>query len=69
METIITLLTVTVILLSVVILALLVMVTVVLIKVNQLVKNFDRISHNVASATEWLSPSKVFGEISSLFRK
>lgn len=68
-QTLVTLLTIAVILLSVVIVALLVAVTVVLIKVHHLVKTVDAITTNVASATEWLSPTKVISTAVRLFRR
>ncbi len=69
MNVLVTLLTITVILLSIVIIALLAAETVVLLKVNREVKSLDAITHNLASATDWLSPLKVVGEITKLFRK
>ncbi len=66
--TAISLLTINVIVLSAVILALLIIVIVLLIKLNKLVNNVHQVSENVAKATEWFSPVKVFSEIGSLFR-
>ena len=66
--TAISLLTVNVIVLSVVILALLIIVIVLLIKLNKLVSNMQHVSENVAKATEWLSPVKVFSELGNIFR-
>ena len=34
-----------------------------------IMKKVDKITMNVASATDWLSPAKVFSEITKLFRK
>lgn len=69
MNTIVILLTVTVILLSIVIIALLATVTIVLLKLNQLAKNVNVTAQHVAAATEWLSPVKVFGYASRMFRR
>jgi hypothetical protein len=41
----------------------------VLVKLRQVASNLDRITNNVASATDWLAPAKVVGEIAKLFRK
>lgn len=68
-NTIIVLLTATVILLSIVIIVMLVTVTIVLLKLNKLAKNVNATAHHLASATEWLSPVKVFGYASRLFRR
>jgi len=40
-----------------------------LVRLNTVMKSVSKITTNVASATEWLSPTKVFSEISGLFRK
>ena len=61
--TIVTLLTIAVILLSLVIIALLAAVTIVIVKVNHIAKSVDQITGNLASATDWLSPVKVFSEV------
>lgn len=66
---IITLLTAAVVLLSVVVVTLLVIVIAVLVKLNSIAKSVDRITNNVASASEWLVPSRVIGQFASLFRK
>ena len=63
-QTIIILLSIIIGLLSVIIVALLAVVITLLAKLN-----VDKITTNVASATEWLSPTKVFSEIAGLFRK
>lgn len=68
-NTIVVLLTVTVILLSVVIIALLAALTLVLVKLNHLVKSVNATATNLAAATEWLSPMKVFSYASKMFRK
>jgi hypothetical protein len=67
--TIITLLTIAVILLSIVIIALLAAVVMVVVKVNRIAKSLDDITSNVASATAWLSPMKLFSEAAKIFRK
>lgn len=66
--TAISLLTINVVVLSVVILALLIIVIVLVIKLNKLVSNMQQVSENVAKATEWLSPVKIFSEAGNLFR-
>jgi hypothetical protein len=52
-----------------VIIVLLAAVIVVLIKVRQIMVRVDAISKNLVLATDWLSPVKVLGHISRLFRK
>jgi uncharacterized protein YoxC len=68
-QTIITLLTIAVILLSTVMVALLAIVIVVLVKLQKIAQNLDNVMKNVAAASEWLTPAKVFGQIINLFRK
>lgn len=68
-QTIIVLLTIIAALLSIVILVLLGTVISLLIRINAIMKKIDKITMNVASATDWLSPAKVFSEITKLFRK
>lgn len=68
-ETVIVLLSVIVGLLSVVILALLAAVIALLIKLRQVAKRVDLVTSNLAMATEWLSPRKVFGAIGNLFNR
>ncbi len=66
---IISLLTICVALLSVVVVGLLTVVIMLLAKLRQVAVKLDRIANNVASATDWLAPSKVIGEVVKLFRK
>lgn len=68
-QTIIILLTVTVVLLAVVIIALLVMAIVVLMKLKQIAKKADKVTNNLAAATEWLVPAKLFREAGRAFKK
>jgi len=69
MQTVIILLSVIVGLLSVVILALLAAVIALLVKLRQVARRVDTVTANLAMATEWLSPKKVFREISNLFSR
>lgn len=69
MTVLVTLLTIAVVLLSLVIVALLVAITVVLIKLRRLINHIDTVMQNIAAASDWLSPIKVFGQVSKLFRK
>lgn len=68
-QTVIVLLSIIVGILSFVVVVLLTLVIILLVKANRVVKRVDAITTNVARATEWLSPTKVFSEISNLFRK
>ena len=54
---------------SIVILALLGLIIGLLVKLGAIMKRVDAITTNVASATEWFSPTKVFKEIGKLFHK
>lgn len=69
MQTIVVLLTITVILLSFAILTLLGTVIALLIKVRKIAESIEQVTVNVVSATEWLSVTKVIGEVAKLFRK
>lgn len=69
MQTIVVLLTITVVLLSIVIVSLLAVAIAVLVKVRKIARSLERITTNVASATDWLTPAKVFSEAIKLFRK
>lgn len=69
MNVLVTLLTIAVVLLSLVIIALLVAVTVVLVKLRRLINHIDVVMQNIAAASDWLSPIKIFSQISKLFRK
>lgn len=68
-QTLTILLSIIVGLLSVVIIALLILIIGVMMKVRAIAQKIDNITTNVASASEWLSPIKVFGAIASMFRK
>lgn len=68
MQTVIILLSVIVGLLSFVILAMLVAMISLLIKLNRFAQRVDTVTANVARASEWLSPTKVFSEVKNLFR-
>lgn len=65
----ITLLTICVVLLSVVILGLLITVIALLVQLRRVAQRVDHITTNVAAATDWLVPSKIFSEVARLFRK
>lgn len=69
MQTAVTLLTVAVILLSTVMVVLLGLVITLLLKVRKIANNLDNVLKNVATASEWLVPAKVLGQITKLFRK
>ena len=43
-------------------------VIVLMIKLTKVISNVQEVSENVSKATEWLSPAKVFGELSHFFR-
>ena len=69
MQVIVTLLTIIVGLLSLVTLALLGVLIALLVKLRRVAKKVDSVTANLARATEWLSPTKVFGAIAGLFDK
>lgn len=64
-STAITLLTINLIILSIVIVAVIIATTVLVVKLNKIAKNVKETTDNVASLTEWLSPTKLIGEIVS----
>ena len=68
-DTVIILLTITVILLSVVIITMLTVATILLIKVRKIASNMQQISTNVAEASNWLSPFKVFAALSHAIKR
>lgn len=65
---VITLLTINLIVLSVVIIALLIATAILVVKMNKIVRNIQETTAHVASATEWLSPVKVFTELAAAIR-
>lgn len=65
----ITLLTIIVALLSIVIIAIMIFGIIVLAKLKKFIKNANRITDNVVSATAWLSPVKIFSEASRIFKR
>ena len=67
-QTIVILLTIIVALLSLVIVTLLALAIVVLIKLKQIAKRADKVTNNLAAATEWLVPAKLFREAGRIFR-
>lgn len=69
MQTVVTLLTITVILLSVVIVTLLAIMIAVFVKIKRVMTSLDRVSRNVADATEWLTPARLFREFTQAFRR
>ena len=69
MNLVITLLTIAIVLLSLVIVALLVAVILVIIKVNHIAKSIDAVTSNLANATNWVNPVKIFTEVFAAFRK
>ncbi|OJU87588.1 hypothetical protein BGO17_01165 [Candidatus Saccharibacteria bacterium 49-20] len=66
--TVITLLTINLIVLSVAIIAIIVAAIILVVKMNKIASNIQETTKHVASATEWLSPVKVFTEIFNAFR-
>jgi hypothetical protein len=68
-STAITLLTVNLIVVSVVIVLLLVVVIVLIVKLNKIAHSVQQTTANIATATEWFSPVKLFGEVAKLFKK
>ena len=69
MQTVIVLLSIIVTILSAMVIVLLVLVTVLLVKIRKIALTVDTVTTNIVKATEWLSPTKVFSEISQLFGK
>lgn len=69
MQTVIILMTVVIIIHSVTIIVLFGVIISLLTKLKRLVNRAEVVTHNIAQATEWLSPVKVFTEVARLFRK
>ncbi|MDO4713024.1 MAG: hypothetical protein Q4B05_03950 [Candidatus Saccharibacteria bacterium] len=69
MHTVVILLSVLVGLLSILSLIMMGVIIALLVKVRRIAHKVDTITGNIARATEWLSPAKVFGEIRQLFHK
>lgn len=68
-HTAITLLTIAVSLLTLVILTILTLAVVLLFKVKKLLRNVNHITTNVAAASAWMSPVKVFSAAYQVFKK
>lgn len=69
MQTIITLLTITVMLLSIVMIVLLGAVIAILFKLQTTLRQIEIILQNVATASEWVAPAKAINQIVKLFRR
>ena len=69
MQTVIILMTVVIIIHSVTIIVLFGVIIALLTKLKRLVNHAEATVSNIAQATEWLSPVKVFTEVARLFRK
>lgn len=65
-STAITLLTINLIVLSAVIILMIIGIIVLVIKLNKIAHNVQETTSHIASATEWLSPVKVFSEIAKV---
>lgn len=68
-HTLIILLTIAVLLLSVMMIAVLAIAIIIVLKVRSIAERVNRITDNVANASEWLVPAKVMSEVVKLFRK
>ena len=69
MQVVVILLSVIVAILSVMVIVLLGLVIALLVKFRQIASWVDVATTNIAKATEWLSPARVFSEIGRLFSK
>lgn len=68
-QMVITLLTIAVSLLSIGMIVLLIIVIALVVKVRNIARSVERTVTNLASATEWLTPTKALGQLVKLFRK
>lgn len=68
-ELIIALLTISVVILTAVVVTLLIIAIVIVAKVRRIITHVDRITKNVASASDWVVPSHLFSEAVRLFSK
>lgn len=69
MQVLIILLSIIVTILSVMVLVLIGLTIALLVRFRKIVQRVDAITTNIVSATDWLSPAKVFSEITHLFGK
>lgn len=69
MQTVIILMTIVIIIHSVTIIVLFGVIIALLTKLKRLVNHAEATVSNIAQATEWLSPVKLFTEVVQLFRK
>ncbi|QJU07790.1 hypothetical protein FBF29_03785 [Candidatus Saccharibacteria bacterium oral taxon 488] len=69
MQTVIILMTAVIIIHSVTIIVLFGVIIALLTKLKRLVNHAEATVSNIAQATEWLSPVKLFTEVVQLFRK
>lgn len=69
LDAVVTLLTILVVMLTVITITVLTILIVVLIKIKQVANNVGTTAQNVAAATEWLRPAKLFAELSTVLRK
>lgn len=69
MQTVIVILSVIVGILSLMTIALMGLVIALLVKARQIARRVDEVTTNVAKASEWLSPKKVFDGIAGLFNR
>ncbi len=65
-STAITLLTINLVVLSVVIILLLVVAIVLIVKLNKVANSVQQTTANIAHATEWFSPVKLFSEVAKV---
>jgi hypothetical protein len=68
-QTVITLLTITVSLLSGIVLVMLAVIIAILLKLRKMAQNLESVLNNIAEASEWLTPTKIIGQVINLFRK
>lgn len=69
LDAVVTLLTILVVMLTVLTLITLTILIVVLIKIKKVANDVGATAQNVAAATEWLKPAKLFSELATAFRR
>ena len=69
LDGVVTLLTILVVMLTVITITAMTILIVVLVKIKQVANDVGTTAQNVAAATEWLKPAKLFAELATAFRR
>ena len=69
LDTVVILLTILVVMLTIITITTLAILIVVLVKIKKVANNVGTTAQNVAAATEWLKPTKLFAELATALRR